>query len=62
MPEPFLTTRDVADLLKVSEKTVRRLQRRGDLPSFRVGSQVRFRRSDIEAWVDRQQKKEEAET
>ena len=55
MSEPFLTVRDVADLLKVSEKTVRRLQSRGDLPSFRVGTQVRFRRTDIEDWVDRQQ-------
>ena len=55
MSEPFLTVRDVADLLKVSEKTVRRLQSRGDLPSFRVGTQVRFRRTDIEDWVDQQQ-------
>lgn len=55
LSEPFLTVRDVADLLKVSEKTVRRLQSRGDLPSFRVGTQVRFRRTDIEDWVDQQQ-------
>ena len=55
MPDDFLTVREVATLLKVSDKTVRRVMARGELPSFRVGAQVRFRRTDIEAWVDAQQ-------
>lgn len=55
MPDDFLTVNEVADLLKVSDKTVRRLATRGELPSFRVGAQLRFRRADIEAWVDAQQ-------
>lgn len=55
MPDDFLTVREVAKLLKISDKTVRRLMARGSLPFFRVGAQVRFRRVDIEAWVDAQQ-------
>jgi len=55
MPDDFLTVNEVAELLKVSDKTVRRLATRGELPSFRVGAQLRFRRADIEAWVDAQQ-------
>ena len=49
--DDYLTIPDVADLLKVSVKTVRRLAGRGDLPCFRVGVQVRFRRADLDAWV-----------
>ena len=56
MPDDFLTIREVADLLKVSDKTVRRLEARGELPGFRVGAQVRFRREDIDAWVEAQQR------
>lgn len=55
MPDDFLTVNEVAELLKVSDKTVRRLATRGELPSFRVGAQLRFRRADIDAWVDAQQ-------
>jgi len=55
MPDDFLTVVEVAELLKVSEKTVRRLAARGEVPSFHVGAQRRFRRADIEAWIDAQQ-------
>ena len=54
MPDDILTVREVAALLKVSDKTVRRLEARGELPSFRVGAQLRFRRVDIYAWVEAQ--------
>ena len=50
--DEFLTISDVADMLKISERTVRRLQGRGELPSYRVGSQLRFRRADVERWIE----------
>jgi excisionase family DNA binding protein len=34
---PLLTVREAADRLRCSEKTVRRLIRRGELPALRVG-------------------------
>lgn len=37
-----LTPRELADYLQVSLSTVARLYRSGDIPSIRVGTQVRF--------------------
>ena len=46
--EPMLTTQDVADLFKVSERHVRNLIKRKQLPMpLKFGRNVRFRRSDI---------------
>lgn len=57
MEEELLTTKEIAGFLKVSEATVYRLAKRGDLPAIKVGkacrSFKRFRRSDLEAFLDR---------
>jgi len=52
--EQALTVRDVATLLRVDEKTVYRLTRKGDLPGFKVAGAWRFQKSDMDAWVERQ--------
>ncbi len=55
MAEPaILTIKEVAALLRVAEKTAYTLAQGGDLPGFKVGGQWRFRRRDIEAWIDAQ--------
>ena len=38
MSDPILTIRDVADYLKVNERTIYRLASSGELPGFKVGS------------------------
>ena len=43
---------DVASLLKVTEKTVYSLVRKGNLPAFKVGGQRRFRRTVIDSWIE----------
>ena len=49
----LLTAREVAEWLGVSPETVLRMHRRGDLPGFRLGSNVlRFSERDIEAWLE----------
>lgn len=50
-----MTVRDVAGYLNVDEKTVYRLAQRGGLPGFKVAGTWRFRRGDIDAWIERQQ-------
>ncbi|MEQ8787457.1 MAG: helix-turn-helix domain-containing protein [Pirellulaceae bacterium] len=53
-PKQLLTTRDVAKLLSVSEKTVRRLRDAGKLPpAVHVGRMLRWREEDIAAYIDR---------
>jgi excisionase family DNA binding protein len=51
MAEPFLTLRDVAHLLKISERSVYRLAQRAEVPGFKVGGSWRFRREDIDTWI-----------
>ncbi|MBN1629280.1 MAG: helix-turn-helix domain-containing protein [Thermoleophilia bacterium] len=45
---------EVAEHLKVGAKTIYSLVQRGHLPGFKVGGQWRFRRKDIEKWVEEQ--------
>ena len=55
MPEPeILNIKEVAALLRVAEKTAYTLAQNSELPGFKVGGQWRFRRRDIEAWIDAQ--------
>jgi len=49
-----ITIKDVAIILKVTEKTIYRLVQRGDLPGFKVGGSWRFLKEDIEAWIKEQ--------
>jgi len=53
-PFPAWTVRQVAEYLSVNERTVYRMAERGELPAFKVGDAWRFRREDINAWIERQ--------
>jgi excisionase family DNA binding protein len=55
MSEDILTIRDVAEYLKVTEKTVYGLAQKRKIPCFKVGGQWRFRREDLDDWIKRQQ-------
>ena len=52
--EVFLTTEEVLEYLQVNLRTVYRLIKAGKIPAVRVGRQWRFRKRDIDAWLDRQ--------
>lgn len=53
MTEALLTTRQVAEYVGVSPETVLRRWRAGELPGYRLASNVlRFRESEIEAWLE----------
>ena len=53
--DDILTLREVAGLLKVADKTLYTMARQGEIPAFKVRGQWRFRRRDIDGWIDRQQ-------
>jgi excisionase family DNA binding protein len=52
--ETFLTTEEVLEYLQVNLRTVYRLIKAGKIPAVRVGRQWRFRKRDIDSWLDSQ--------
>ena len=52
--QAFLTTEEVLSYLKTTPRTIYRLIRSGELPAVRIGRQWRFRRTDLDQWVERQ--------
>ena len=57
--EIFLTTEEVLEYLQVNLRTVYRLIKAGKIPAVRVGRQWRFRKRDIDAWLDAQRPRNE---
>jgi excisionase family DNA binding protein len=54
LPEPVLTLKDVAAYLKVDDRTIYRLAQAKKMPAFKVGGTWRFRKGDIDAWIEAQ--------
>lgn len=52
--EGILTIKEVADYLKVTERTIYRLSQAKKIPSFKVGGMWRYLRKDIDAWIAKQ--------
>ena len=52
MTDRILTLKEVAEYLKLAEKTAYRLAAEGKLPGFKLGGSWRFRSGDIERWID----------
>jgi excisionase family DNA binding protein len=49
--EPLLTIRQAADLMQLSDKTVRRRIADGSLTALRIGSQWRIQSRDLRAFL-----------
>ncbi len=49
----LLTKAEAAELLKVSQSTLDRIVLDGDLPAYRVRGQMRYKRSDVDAYLGR---------
>jgi len=47
----FYTTHELAQLLRVSEITIYRMAKRGQLPFYCIGRAMRFRRRDVEVYL-----------
>lgn len=54
MDSDIMTMKEVAEYLKINEKTAYRLASEGKLPGFKVGGSWRFKKSDIEIWIEEQ--------
>lgn len=52
MEDEILTLEEIADYLKLAKKTAYRLAAEGKLPGFKIGGSWRFKRADIEQWIE----------
>ena len=50
----ILMIKDVAEYLKVTERTIYRLAAAKKIPAFKVGGSWRFSRADIDDWINEQ--------
>ena len=50
---PMISTREAAKITGLSHRTLEKKRRHGTGPRFcRLGGAVRYRRSDVEAWIE----------
>lgn len=54
MKDEIWTLKEVADYLKLAEKTAYRLASEGKLPGFKVGGSWRFKQVDVQHWIEEQ--------
>jgi excisionase family DNA binding protein len=50
-PEGLVTAERVASHLSMAEGTIRNMANRGEIPFVKIGRALRFRLSEIDAWV-----------
>ena len=48
----FMTLKEVADYLHLNERTIYKWAQEGTIPASKLGSAWRFRRSEIDTWVE----------
>lgn len=58
MTDQILTLKEVAQYLKLTEKTAYRLAAEKKLPGFKVGGSWRFKMTDLEEWIEGQKRKD----
>lgn len=51
-----MTVKDLANYLKIAEKTAYRFALEKKIPGFKVGGAWRFRKSEIDGWIEKQSK------
>jgi excisionase family DNA binding protein len=52
--DDILTVREISNLLRLHPATVYKLVKQGKIPSFRIGSEWRFRKDVIMRWMAQQ--------
>jgi excisionase family DNA binding protein len=56
MKTEIMTIDELSDYLKLKIKTAYHLAAKGDIPGFKVGGAWRFRKSEIEKWIAKQER------
>jgi excisionase family DNA binding protein len=50
--EPLVTAAELAEILGFSAATIVDWAERDELPCFKIGGRLRFRESEVEAWLE----------
>ena len=51
--EELLTIDELAKYLKISKHTIYKMLEKGEIPAFKIANQWRFKRSDIDEWIEK---------
>ncbi|MFW0778203.1 MAG: methylation-associated defense system helix-turn-helix domain-containing protein MAD1 [Rickettsiales bacterium] len=57
MTSDIMTMKEVAEYLKLNEKTAYRLASEGKIPGFKIGGSWRFEKNDLDEWIKEQKGK-----
>lgn len=49
----IMTLKEVAEYLKLRERTIYKWAQKGQIPASKLGSVWRFRKAEIDTWVDK---------
>lgn len=60
MTERLLNARELAELLGFTPGTIVDWSEAGKVPSFKVGGRLRFRLSEVEAWLEERRRPHES--
>jgi excisionase family DNA binding protein len=55
--EPFYTVAGLAKMLAISERTVRDMLNRGEIPCYRIGPQRRIHPADVAHWLEQRRER-----
>lgn len=53
--DQIMTVRELAEYLKIAEKTAYRFALEGKVPAFKVGGAWRFRKAEVDRWIKEQE-------
>ena len=56
LSQEFYTSNELVKLLRVTLRTIYRLMERGDIPYYEIGGVKRFRRSEVEEYLQQQRR------
>jgi len=50
--ERLMTIQDVGEYLRIKERTIYSWVQKGQIPGFKIGSTWRFKKEDIDMWIE----------
>jgi len=54
--EKWLTLEQIAEYLQMSTSSIYKMAQAGKIPAYKVGRQWRFRKEEIDKWVEKKKK------